>query len=214
MIDSNQVIDFLQQSHLFRDLSVEALQDLARRITSKSFSAGQVIYRQGQESPDFYMVYSGRIAAMRRDADQDRLIADIGSGDCFGEESLLKKGHRLVTVTVKQPAVILVISHALLESLVKQYPSLRARLEVALSSLRLLVHRRFSWLMEDEVVHFITQKHFLILMKSLLWPVMGLLLPALSLSLYLVSPLSILLGGSSQYFYFCYRWSMEMGGLG
>ncbi len=114
-------------------------------------------------------------------------------GDYFGEESLLKKGHRLVTVTVKGPAVLLVFPRSLLDSLVKQYPPLRARLEVALSSLRLLVHRRFAWLMEDEVVHFITQKHFLILMKSLLWPVMGLLLPALSLSLYLVSPLSIFL---------------------
>ncbi len=79
MIDSNQVIDFLQQTHLFRDLSVEALQDLSRRITSKSFSAGQVVYRQGQESPDFYLVYSGRVAAMRRDDDQERLIAEIGT---------------------------------------------------------------------------------------------------------------------------------------
>ena len=188
MIDSRIATDFLRRTHLFRDLSEEALQHLSQKVTSMILSTGQVVYRQGEEGNDFYLVQTGSVTETRRDGQVERLLAELGPGDYFGEDVLFKKNHRLVTITAREPTIILVFSRPLLDSLLKEFPVVHARFDISSSSLRLLVRHHFNWLAEGEAIHFITQKHPFILMRSLLWPVLGLLVPALSLSFYLMSP--------------------------
>ena len=193
MIDSRQCADFLKQLHLFRDLAGEVLLEFSGKVSGKVYSPGQVVFNQGDLGDDFYLVYSGCVVETRRDGQQERTLAELGPGDHFGEDAFFKKSQRPVTITVKESALILVVSRIQLDSLLKQYPGLRSRFEIAQSSLRLLVRRHFSWLAAGEAVHFITQRHPILLLRALLWPVMGLLVPALSLSLYLVDPLGLFL---------------------
>jgi hypothetical protein len=193
VIDSSQRTEFFKQVHLFRGLEEEALLDLSQNVPVQVYSPGQVIFRQGDEGDEFFLLCSGRVSESRQKGEEQRLLADLGPGDHFGEDALFKKSHRPVTITVKESAVVLIISRSQLDSLLKQFPLLRSRFEIALSSLHLLVRRRFTWLVDGEAVHFVTQRHPILLLKALLWPVMGLLVPAISLSLYLITPLRLFL---------------------
>lgn len=188
MIEPFQKIDFIRKTHLFRGLAEEELNSIAEKLVEKTCEPGEAILRQGQEADSFYFIYTGQVTVTRKLRDREQKLADLVTGDHFGEDALLKRTRRSATVTAKEPTTLLVLSREDLNNLLKQIHRLRSKFEVTIASHRLARSRNFPWLEQGEVVYFVSRKHPILLWKSLIWPVLGLLLPVIALILYLFSP--------------------------
>jgi rhodanese-related sulfurtransferase len=74
-----------------------------------SYSAGDVIVRQGDEGDFFYVIVSGR-CAVSRETPLNRegiRLAELGMGETFGEEALISGATRNATVTMLTDGVLM-----------------------------------------------------------------------------------------------------------
>jgi len=77
---------------------IEELLGRFKRIEAKS---GEVIIREGAEGDYYYVVESGKARVERMIGGVLMLLADLKSGDAFGEEALVSEAKRNATVTMR-----------------------------------------------------------------------------------------------------------------
>jgi len=70
----------------FRPEHVDKLAGLGRQVR---FSADQVIFREGDDTHDFYLIVSGRVALEMQEPDHVLRVQALGAGDELGWSSVL-----------------------------------------------------------------------------------------------------------------------------
>ncbi len=92
---ARQHLEHLARVPLFSSCSKRELAQLASRTTEVSVPAGRVLVREDTPGYEFFVIVSGRAQVTRG----GRLVAELGTGDFFGELALLDRGPRDATVT-------------------------------------------------------------------------------------------------------------------
>lgn len=189
------LIPFLRKIHLFRGLDDEQLTFIATRLREHdSYEAGEIIVRQGEYGEALFIVYEGQVELTYRHGRDSRPLLTLSSGDCFGEEVVLRQRPYLATAKAIQPCRLLSLSRRDVLALLKIAPRLRAHLDIAVSSRNLARQARFPWLQPGEIVYFLARKHPLQLWKALSRPIFaGVVWLLLVLLFYLFAPFSWLL---------------------
>lgn len=95
------------QSGIFAQLPPENVDELFRRIETVPVKAGEVVIREGAEGDYYYLVEFGRVVVTRRVGGVIVALAELKSGDAFGEEALISGGKRNATCTMKSDGVLL-----------------------------------------------------------------------------------------------------------
>ena len=85
----------LQNVPIFRDLPRKSLGRIAKFARPRTFKAGDVIFREGEEGVGFFTVSKGKVDVSRGGTN----IAQIGDGGFFGEMALLDNHRRSATIT-------------------------------------------------------------------------------------------------------------------
>jgi rhodanese-related sulfurtransferase len=83
---------------------IEGLLDRFQRIEVK---AGEVIIREGAEGDYYYVIESGKARVERLIGGVSMLLAELKSGDAFGEEALVSEAKRNATVTMRAAGALL-----------------------------------------------------------------------------------------------------------
>lgn len=110
--------NFLRLATPFSSIAPVHLHALADSIGSLVLPQGNEIVRQGEPGDSCYLVRSGRVEVVQRDADSERRLATLGPGALFGEAALLTEGPRNATVRSLEPVELLVLRRAdLLEAI-------------------------------------------------------------------------------------------------
>ena len=87
-------------------------------------------------------------------------------GEFFGEQSYIEnKGHS-ATATAVLETKLLVLRKEPFGEMLRECPEIREELELLARSYELGRTRQFEWLSEDEIIHFIAQKHYFVLLKA------------------------------------------------
>ncbi len=85
--------------------------ELARRLETQLFTAGEIICRQGDPGDKFYIIKSGTVeVTAHNEYGQTAVVRTMGPGDFFGEISLLTGEPRSATVTALEDAEMLVMN--------------------------------------------------------------------------------------------------------
>lgn len=121
-------IEALKQIGIFRGLSHHQLKEIAQHVDEVRTDAGQVLVRQGDRGHEFALLVDGR-ARVERDG---RTIAELESGDFFGEMSLLDGQPRSATIVSETPSTILVMHSQDFGFLLDTVPGLARRMLVEL----------------------------------------------------------------------------------
>lgn len=106
----------------------------------RHIAAGEVVFNQGDQGDEMYIVVAGELRVMLNDNEINRLIP----GAVFGEMSLVDDRMRSATVTAVTDCALLPVSHARFAELAQQHPDFAIQI-MRIMSIRL---RR---LMADEV---------------------------------------------------------------
>jgi CRP-like cAMP-binding protein len=114
----------LKRLPLFADLTDDDLAAVSSWATEKSVPEGAVLVREGDYSYDFFVIIEGG-AEVTRGGEH---LADLGTGDLFGEVGVLTSEQRNATVTATSSSRLLILSHWDLDKLRKRIPALDERM--------------------------------------------------------------------------------------
>ena len=124
----------------FAFLPAAHIGELLNRFSRVEVKAAQVMIREGEEGDYYYVIESGRAQVTRLVGGVTVTLADLKSGDAFGEEALVSESKRNATVTMKLDGVLLRLAKqdfiALLkEPLLNKVPVAEAQDKVAAGAL-------------------------------------------------------------------------------
>jgi len=88
-------------------LDEAALRQLAEFGTDQVVGAGDILFRAGDATYDFFVILDGRAEVVRQNLDSERIIVSYGPGGFLGELSLLTGQRPFVTARVTEPGRVL-----------------------------------------------------------------------------------------------------------
>ncbi|MEO8874924.1 MAG: Crp/Fnr family transcriptional regulator [Polyangiaceae bacterium] len=114
----------------------------------RDFRAGEVLFREGDEGREMFVIQDGKVQVSKRVGETDRPIAVLGRGEFLGEMAILNNKLRSATATVIDDATCLVIDGQTLEAMIagnseiaiRLIKKLAARLDAADALVDILMH--------------------------------------------------------------------------
>jgi CRP-like cAMP-binding protein len=94
----------------------------------KHFESGHVLFREGEEGEDMYIIQSGRIAIKKKVGPGDTTLAILEKGDFFGEMSILERLPRSASAEVVESGDLIVISGEIFGDMIKANPEIAVRM--------------------------------------------------------------------------------------
>jgi CRP/FNR family transcriptional regulator, cyclic AMP receptor protein len=131
-------INILGRHEFFSGLPDRLIQQLVVRARSIAYSAGDLIFREGEEGHGLLAVLSGvvRISAQSKDS-KEIVLNLIGSGEIFGEIALLDGGMRTANASALTNCTLMVLDRRDFMNLLMQEPAVAVKLlEVVCRRLR------------------------------------------------------------------------------
>lgn len=108
---------------LFRDLDDATLQGLASSSNLRKLARGDVLFREGDEPTELYVVTSGRIAMVNRSADgRESVVALMETGDLFGEMPLFDGQNRSTDGRALEASELVAMPYLPLKKLYAEQP--------------------------------------------------------------------------------------------
>jgi uncharacterized membrane protein len=116
-------IALLRSIMLFEGLSEDDLDDLASRTVERPFSAGTMIFNQGDTGTEMYIVAEGHVN-IHLPGDESRRVSlkDIARGEYFGELALFDDKPRSASALATTDAVLVELSRDTLSAYLEKRP--------------------------------------------------------------------------------------------
>ncbi|HEX5889900.1 MAG TPA: DUF1003 domain-containing protein [Pyrinomonadaceae bacterium] len=125
--DNNQPLsekaESLAHVSLFRRLEADELERLATRVEHVTFSAGETIFLENDKGDALYVVDSGTVRIWVLDEDANPVtLAELKTGDFFGELAVLDRGPRSSNATAISDIVLHRLSSDDFQEFLIQHP--------------------------------------------------------------------------------------------
>jgi CRP/FNR family transcriptional regulator len=130
---SEETIALLARVPVFSALGEEDLVKVAEVAVPRRFGAGEVVFREGDESNTCYIVRSGHARAVREHSDGRSItLANFGPGDIFGELAMFDNERRSATVETLEETEAIAILGGDTRRLLREHPDIAIKLVAAL----------------------------------------------------------------------------------
>jgi CRP/FNR family transcriptional regulator len=127
------VVELLGRVPVFETLGPEDLARVAEVAVPRRFAAGQVIFREGDESDTCYLVSEGHARALREHSDGRTIaLARFGPGDIFGELAMFDDEKRSATVEAVEELHAFAIVSNDMRRLMREHADIAVKLVTAL----------------------------------------------------------------------------------
>ena len=127
---------FLRRVPLLSSLNEQQLETLAAGSARRNFPKGRTIVAEGEPSQSLYILLSGRAKVQRSDSEgKEVILAVLGSGDFFGEMSLIDEAPRSASVITLESCDFMSINKEAFRSMLMQSP------EMAMAVMKGMVRR-------------------------------------------------------------------------
>src|SRR5438270_5749563 len=118
-------IELLARSELFSAFSDAELERVHAAATSIECERNQVLFEEGAEADDLFVVKKGRIAIGRRSVDgRESLVAMMVEGDLFGDMPLFDDGERSASARALERSTVLQIPYGPVRAVLDDDPHL------------------------------------------------------------------------------------------
>ncbi len=141
-MSDSATVEFLATVPLLGDQDEDDLAELRAMLRRRQLRAGEVLWRQGEESREMVFIVDGGFAAtLHVPGDRDVEIARSGPGEMLGELALLDGGAHTMRVRATEPATVLVLNRTDFATLLARRVPSAFRLKRRLASLFVQRHR-------------------------------------------------------------------------
>lgn len=108
------------RSGAFSQLPAAHIEELLKRFERVKAARGAVLVREGDEGDYYYVIESGRFQVERLVGGAKVVLAELKSGDAFGEEALVSEAKRNATVVSLGDGVVLRLDKAHFNELLRE----------------------------------------------------------------------------------------------
>jgi glutaminase len=125
----------LSGQDLLRDLPADVIAQIESRTVTRVFTAGTVVFDEGDEADGLYFVSAGEVVAdvrVRRQRGRRRL-SSVAAGSAFGELALVDGRPRSTRIVAVEPTMCHVLSPEAFSSLQAEAPEQCAALTLAIA---------------------------------------------------------------------------------
>lgn len=130
-----QEVDLLRRIPMFSKIEAAKLKLLAFTSERMSYSAADVLFRQGEAGDAAFVIISGEAEVSIDTETGPLVVAELRDNELVGEIAILCDVPRTATVTAKSDLEALRITKDLFFRLIKEFP------EIAVEVMRELAHR-------------------------------------------------------------------------
>lgn len=117
-IEPEREKDFLRSIPIFGGLQDAALERICGMLETHEVAAGTVVCQQGELGRSMYIVRRGDVVVRRNNSSGSTVkVTRLGSGEFFGETTLIEISPRSYSVTAENPATLYTITNKSLYSL-------------------------------------------------------------------------------------------------
>jgi CRP-like cAMP-binding protein/membrane protein YdbS with pleckstrin-like domain len=170
------LLGFLGQTEVFGRLDKEELKHLAGFVGLAYFHADDILYRQGEMDPTFYILCEGEAIVRARDEEgRERPRGYLKAGDSLGETSLFLMEPRDVTVEARTDTTWCYLTRQDFDQFLALRPEVAGRV-LPRREVRIRRDlRRPDWIEPEERLVFRSRRHWFFLAYRLSMPVLLLL---------------------------------------
>ncbi len=118
----SSIADLLCNFSLFSGLSKADIKEIVSFLKLRRYAKGETVIRKGEPGRNLYIIISGRVQILE---DAEVSIAFLGTGEIFGEMSLLSGDPVGATVKVTEDSKVLYISSRDFRQVLNRFPSLQ-----------------------------------------------------------------------------------------
>ncbi len=131
---SEETIALLRRVPAFSALPEQDVERVAEVAVPRRFEAGEIVFREGDESDTCYIVRSGRARALRIHSDGRSItLANFGPGDIFGELAMFDRERRSATVDTLEDTEVTAILGGDMRRLLREWPEIAIELLTSLA---------------------------------------------------------------------------------
>ena len=131
MLSTVEKVLFLKSIDLFSQIPGEDLAQVALVSSEETHEPGEEIFAEGESGDALYLVLDGKVRVHK----QDRVLAELGERECFGEMAILDAAPRSATVTALTDTNVLKISREDFQEIMGEKP------EIAVGIIKVLTRR-------------------------------------------------------------------------
>jgi CRP/FNR family transcriptional regulator, cyclic AMP receptor protein len=129
VLRKNAKIELLKRVPLFAGCSKRELGEIASVADELDLPSARDLTTEGSTGREFVVLVEGEAEVLRK----GRLVAGLGPGDFVGEIALVTGRPRNATVRTRGPARVLVLTASGFRTLMRDVPSIQAKVLVALA---------------------------------------------------------------------------------
>ncbi|MEN7549915.1 cyclic nucleotide-binding domain-containing protein [Rapidithrix thailandica] len=138
-------IEALKKSTLFKDLSRQALEKIAKVAKLRQYFPEDSIVYQGKPSDSLYLIVNGIVTIKNEMDKKEKILAYLMPGMTFGEVGILENQPRSATVCALSDVDVLVISRHDFLDILHEYPKVTIELAKMLGRYLVEASRRMSY---------------------------------------------------------------------
>ena len=93
-----------------------------------SYSAEEIVFQEGDEGNAMYVITQGSVEISRKSTNDKVVLAELESGDFFGEMAIVAKSRRTATATALTDCILTMFKAGELEQMIETRPDIAARM--------------------------------------------------------------------------------------
>lgn len=132
---------------IFQDLSLLEWRRIECILYERTYQKGELIFTEGEEGQGLYVILSGRVQMARRDGGTLKEIAQLKTGETFGELTLINGSTRTAQAVAMEECELVGFFRPDLLNLLQTNPRIAAKLYYRLAS---LAAQRLRQLIEEK----------------------------------------------------------------
>lgn len=105
---------------IFQGLKKAEINRIVDSGVIRPIDAGKVVFHKGDIGHEMFIILKGKIHIIDEIEDKKKILAELGTGEIFGEMAMFEKRARSAHALVKEPSQILVLSEDVLEKLLEK----------------------------------------------------------------------------------------------
>jgi len=122
--EANTIVEILQKAPLWSGLTERELKVIARSFKELKYETGDVIVRKGEAGIGFYLIMDGTVEVRS----EGQVLSKLGSGQFFGEMSVVDGQPRSADVVAVEPLRCLALTSWSFKSIVSEHPKMALKL--------------------------------------------------------------------------------------
>lgn len=137
-MNKDEIAVFLKGITLFKGVPADAFDEIANKFSVREYHAGEIIFLENANADALYIIVSGTVDILMSSKDfnsNEEVLNEKGSGDFFGEMSIIDDLPRSATVRAKSRSVrVLSLGKEEFVEMCKTYPCLAYSVAIRISA--------------------------------------------------------------------------------